>query len=176
MPTFVSAGAAAPLQRPLSLFLPGPSCLAQAPSQAKVRLGPPPPVRLRLEGSSMASDPLALAILKQSKAHPRVRGAAQRARFQEELAEGRGPLYAQVFQNMARRIHPPLSRPSSSDTAERFSLTIPELALVAYQVALAFDAFQAGRPDLARDHVALLASRPVAHSLPACTLPVRTRA
>eukprot|EP00439_Symbiodinium_sp_Y106_P065230 s4670_g10.t1 len=57
----------------------------------------------------------------------------------EELAAGKGSFYAAVLGNMARRISPAATH--SSDPA----------------VAMAMDAMQAGRLELAQDHLALLA-------------------
>ncbi|CAE7831595.1 unnamed protein product [Symbiodinium sp. CCMP2592] len=141
-----------------------------------------------------SSDPLARAMLLQSQAltslvqqlaaaggdgslEPSVagalgvRGSAQRAKLQEELAQGKGAFFQQVTQNIARRMMPSQSLSSSpaelltqgvsmSRYLERFGgwANSRDLGLLAYQVGLIFDALLADRTDLARDHVALLAT------------------
>ena len=99
-----------------------------------------------------------------------VRGATQRAHFQEELAQGKGLFFRQVLQNRARRMAP--SQVAAGSPAgmleqgltmsrywERFGgwANARDMALVAYQVGLIFDAMMGERYDLAKDHLALLA-------------------
>eukprot|EP00439_Symbiodinium_sp_Y106_P066199 s1976_g10.t1 len=148
-----------------------------------------------LEGemSESSGEPLARAVLAQSQALTALvaqlsssqgdplldnplqsavstRGAAQRAKMQDELATGRGVFYAQVLANMARRMSP--AAQASTDPAillgqgvclsrywERFGGfgQNKDLALIAFQVGMIMDAFQAGRTELAQDHTSLLA-------------------
>ena len=98
------------------------------------------------------------------------RRAAQRAKLQEELASGRGVFFRTVLQNMARRMNPAVT-PESDPAAllhqdvclskywERFGGfgSQRDLALLAHQLAHALDAMQAGRVELAQDHMALMA-------------------
>ncbi|CAE7489600.1 unnamed protein product, partial [Symbiodinium necroappetens] len=99
-----------------------------------------------------------------------VRGSAQRARLQEDLAQGRGLFYQQVCANMARRMMPS-QQPGASQTelvSQGISLTrywerfggwsgSRDLGLLAFQVGLIFDALLNDRVQLAKDHLALLA-------------------
>ena len=98
------------------------------------------------------------------------RGAAQRARLQEDLSSGKGAFYQAVLQNMARRMNPssmPESDPGLllqsgvclSRYWERFGgwSGQRDLALIAHQVAMALDACQSNRMTLVQDHLALLA-------------------
>ena len=99
-----------------------------------------------------------------------VRGSAQRARLQEDLAQGRGLFYQQVCANMARRMMPS-QQPGASQTElvnQGISLTrywerfggwsgSRDLGLLAFQVGLIFDALLNDRVQLAKDHLALLA-------------------
>ena len=145
------------------------------------------------EGEETGANPLAQAVLAQSRAMTALvsqlaassndpvldlgtqgsvstRGAAQRAKLQDELASGRGSFYAAVLANMARRMSPAAS--ASTDPAillsQGVSLTryferfggfgqTKDLALIAFQVAMAMDAMQAGRIEQVQDHLALLA-------------------
>ena len=91
-----------------------------------------------------------------------VRGASQRAKLQEELAQGKGTFFAQVLANLLRASCPgDLLRQgySLSRYWERFGgwSASRDNALIAHQVALAFDALEADRVDMAKDHIALLA-------------------
>ena len=98
------------------------------------------------------------------------RGAAQRARMQDDLAAGKGQFYAAVLANMARRMSPAAT--ASTDPAVLLSQGVSltryferfggfgqhkDLALIAFQVAMVMDAFQAGKVEQAQDHAALLA-------------------
>ena len=116
--------------------------------------------------ASSGTDP----VLDFGQASVSSRGAAQRTKLQEELAAGRGSFYAAVLANMARRMAPAVTH--SSDPAVLLSQGIclsryferfggfgqtRDLALVAFQVATIMDAMQAGKLELAQDHLALLA-------------------
>ncbi|CAE7031764.1 dnc [Symbiodinium natans] len=98
------------------------------------------------------------------------RGANQRAKLQEALASNKGVFYHAVLQNMARRMSPASSH--SSDPAELLSHGVcltrywerfggfhraKDLGILAFQVANALDAMQAGKTAQAADHLALLA-------------------
>ena len=99
-----------------------------------------------------------------------VRGASQRAHFQDELAQGKGVFFRQVLQNLARRMAPSQAVTGSPASMLEQGLTLSrywerfggwsnarDMALVAYQVGLIFDAMMAERCELAKDHLALLA-------------------
>ncbi|CAE7191860.1 unnamed protein product [Symbiodinium microadriaticum] len=99
-----------------------------------------------------------------------VRGASQRAHFQEELAQGKGVFFRQVLQNLGRRMAPSQVVAGSPEAMLEQGLTLSrywerfggwanarDMALVAYQVGLIFDAMMGERYDLAKDHLALLA-------------------
>ena len=137
-----------------------------------------------------AQDPLAQAMLAQSQAltslvsqlaaasgEPLLDlagsgsvGVRQRAKLQDELAQGKGTFFTQVLSNLARRMQPALQHASSPGDLLRQGYSLSRYwerfrgwsasrdnALVAHQVALAFDALQADRVGLAKDHIALLA-------------------
>ena len=170
------------------------------PSGSRMLLAPQAPLAgLALEAEELqqdvdlpGTDPLAKAVLAQSQALTALvsqlaaassdpvldlggqgvstRGAAQRAKLQEELASGRGLFFSAVLANMARRMSPAAT--ASTDPAvlhsqgvclsrywERFGGfgSAKDLALIGHQVAMAMDALQVGKVQQAQDHVALLA-------------------
>ena len=90
--------------------------------------------------------------------------------FQDELAQGKGVFFRQVLQNLARRMAPSQAVAGSPASMLEQGLTLSrywerfggwsnarDMALVAYQVGLIFDAMMAERYELAKDHLALLA-------------------
>ena len=110
--------------------------LGPPPGTSRMLLAPQAPLsglaleaeELQQEGVEQSNDPLARAVLAQSQALTALvsqlaaassdpvldlggqgvstRGAAQRAKLQEELASGRGSFFAAVLGNMARRMSP----------------------------------------------------------------------
>ena len=177
------------------------SFVGPPPSHHRLLVPPAAPVsaagaeaaELLEEGEDGTSNPLAQAVLAQSRAMTALvsqlasssndpildmgsqgsvstRGAAQRAKLQDELASGRGGFYAAVLANMARRMSPaaPASPDPSVLLSQGVSLTryferfggfgqTKDLALIAFQVAMAMDAMQAGKIEQVQDHLALLA-------------------
>ena len=173
----VSTGAAAPLRRPLGDSL---GASPKVPAIAQVRLGPPPAAKAPMlrpvcaaeeeaqeaedvEEDPPAQNPLAQAMLAQSQALTSlvqqlatssadpvldlgvagsvgVRGATQRAHF--------GSPAGMLEQGL-----------TMSRYWERFGgwANARDMALVAYQVGLIFDAMMGERYELAKDHLALLA-------------------
>ncbi|CAE7915936.1 unnamed protein product [Symbiodinium sp. KB8] len=159
--SMVSAGGAAPLKQPLS----GASAL-----------GAGPPGRAAEETADLEDALAETATGEDGSLEPGVsgvlgvRGSAQRARLQEDLAQGGGMFFQQVCANMTRRMMP--SQQPGAGPAEMLAQGISlsrywerfggwsasrDLGLLAYQVGLIFDALLNERVDLAKDHLALLA-------------------
>ncbi|OLP77151.1 hypothetical protein AK812_SmicGene42825 [Symbiodinium microadriaticum] len=162
----VSTGAAAPLRRPLGDPL---GSTAKVPPMVQAKLGPPPLALTSLvqQLATASADPV---LDLGAAGSVGVRGASQRAHFQDELAQGKGVFFRQVLQNLARRMAPSQAVTGSPASMLEQGLTLSrywerfggwsnarDMALVAYQVGLIFDAMMAERCELAKDHLALLA-------------------
>ena len=152
----LATGPAAALSQPLGIRSKAPAApplaaLGPPPRTARIVSAPPPEGAGQAEaeavealdeygGPTQQRDPLAQAVLEQSKALTTLvaqlsssfgdglvdlgglssqlssRGASQRARMQDELSAGRGTFYTAVLQNMARRMSPAVA--PSADPSE----------------------------------------------------------